>query len=55
MTAYVSDNPFDQEVTAEGDSLDVYAKLEKLKDLHNQGVLTDIEYESKKAPLVDQL
>ena len=55
LTAYASDNPFDQDVKAEGDSLDVYAKLEKLKDLHNQGALTDVEYESKKAPLVDQL
>lgn len=55
LTAYASDNPFERKDMAEGDSLDVYTKLEKLKDLHNKGVLTDVEYESKRAPLVDQL
>ena len=55
LTAYASDNPFEQKEMAQGDSLDVYAKLEKLKDLHDQGALTDAEYMSKKAPLVDQL
>ena len=49
---------FDQFVSSEAEespSADIPAMIEKLAELHRKGILTDAEFQSKKAELLKRL
>ncbi|WP_424930380.1 SHOCT domain-containing protein [Amaricoccus tamworthensis] len=63
-TATVADVPTDvtapapatpQETPSRSDEEDVFAKLERIASLHQKGILTDSEFESKKAELLARI
>jgi len=40
---------------AAADEADIFAKIERLAALHAKGILSDQEYQSKKAELLDRI